>query len=244
MRKEAKVIMLPTDQASNIQKVGDTLIYYTEPTKAQLGCYLSQHLYLTSDEEIKEGDWFLNRWWSKENDYYVNSIKKLHRNRESDTQGYCVYDEETYNEYHLMPDECFKIIATTDKSLTIRASREDKIVNPEVYEKPLAQIPQSFIEAYVKAEGKIDKVMVEYRDVLSCSKGDNCPKHTGSGEQCLGTLSETQKLILREDNTVSIHKIKEEMYTREQVVELIKKCNTDFLINPESDWDKWIEENL
>lgn len=60
MKNTVKVIMLPTEDKSNL--INDKAIglqYNSIPLNNTLG-YNPQHLYFTSDEEIKEGDWCIN----------------------------------------------------------------------------------------------------------------------------------------------------------------------------------------
>lgn len=93
------------------------------------------HLYFLSDEEIKEGDWYISA---------MKSIISQHNGTEK------------------LPDGWKKIIATTDKSLvdTIHNPAEEF---KHIWELP--QPSQSFIEKYVEEYNKgnvITEVMVEY----------------------------------------------------------------------------------
>ena len=56
MKNTVKVIMLPTEDKSNLINDKAIGLQYNSNT---LG-YNPQHLYFTSDEEIKEGDWCIN----------------------------------------------------------------------------------------------------------------------------------------------------------------------------------------
>lgn len=78
--KKSKIVMLPTEKASQIQRKNNlicstgltqqdiyripkegTLNYYSAPIKYEDNQYWkSQHLYFLSDEEIKAGDWAIN----------------------------------------------------------------------------------------------------------------------------------------------------------------------------------------
>lgn len=113
MKKECFAILLPTKDISKlaicydgIKDDGSTLLeesvmqqphingglgmfFYTQ--KAQY-----QHLYICSNEEIKEGDWY---YFTKDNQIHKHlGIKPLHG-----------HDS----------DKCFKIIATTDNNLKL-----------------------------------------------------------------------------------------------------------------------------
>lgn len=102
-----------------------------------------QHLYIVSDEEIKEGDWCL-----------IDG-KHLHKNVENDA----LY----------LKEHCKKIIATTDESLNEKSepvfkgmSGIHEIWKNEITQIGIPSIPNDFLQAYVKAQGKgFEKVLVE-----------------------------------------------------------------------------------
>ena len=52
------IYVIPTDKPSRLVKIKDNL-FYTTTENIPGGVY--QHIYITSDEEIKEGDWFLSK---------------------------------------------------------------------------------------------------------------------------------------------------------------------------------------
>jgi len=132
MKKTVKVVMLPTEKASSLY-LNKAELKYTGEEKIALG-NTNQHLYLVSDDEIKEGDWFLHP---------DNVVIKA--NSQSDHKVY----------------RCKKIIATTDKSLdnVEDCSPKDGSANIKLVSR-LPQIPKSFVEQYVKAP--IDEVELEY----------------------------------------------------------------------------------
>ena len=61
MKKEAKVHMLPTEDKtairynSSLKIISKDISDYGVDNNDYISC---QHLYVTTDEEIKEGDWF------------------------------------------------------------------------------------------------------------------------------------------------------------------------------------------
>ena len=103
--KRAKVVMLPTNQQTKY------LMVYSDVEKTKGKLILNglkndeykeyQHLYIISDDEIKEGDWFIND---------LNQIKKC---ISRDTEGYIDFE----GGFNTKPSSCKKIIATTDTSL-------------------------------------------------------------------------------------------------------------------------------
>ncbi len=130
-----------------------------------------------------------------------------------------------------------KVIATTDIDIGL----------------PL--IPDSFIQDYVKVEGKIDEVMVEWDDEIYigtfCQKCNN--KHLTKTKFCEYCNHDKfnheykKGVETRSDNTVIIHQTK--TYTREEVKSLIFRCilehkEFDSFAEHCKNVTKWIEENL
>jgi hypothetical protein len=102
--------------------------------------YELYHLYITSDDEIKEGDWFYSA------DYNVIDQLKTNGN---------IYE-----------NNCKKIIATTDKELWTKSkiTGSDSFLNS-----PLPQPSESFIQTYIESYNKgevIKEVMVEYENIF------------------------------------------------------------------------------
>ena len=139
MKKRTKVIMLPTDKASDIHLglEGGHLggyIYYKNGKLAEERTQ-PQHLYFTVDEEPKDGEWVIE-----------TSNKNL----------ISQFSEQSLNQRSM---GCRKIIATTD-ILRIKEVDSFEFGNPQD-EYYVPQIPQSFIEEYCR-KGGIDEVDVEY----------------------------------------------------------------------------------
>ena len=96
--------------------------------------YKLHHLYFTSDDEIKEGDWWVN---------IVN--KYIHQRK---------YSDRFHQENKQVKRDCKKIIATTNPEL-------ERSINKALgVTQLLSQIPQSFIEFYVK--NPVETVELEY----------------------------------------------------------------------------------
>jgi hypothetical protein len=227
---KAKVHMLPTDKTSDIisdyngQPIPYTL--QSEPSILTEGYF---HLYITTDEEIKEGDWLINiKPWSMK---IIQATKMIEisekQNIDEDMESFAI-DED-------MESFARKIIATTDPELR-RIIKEDiyddtglKLATVPKYrnQKILPQIPQSFIEEYCKAGG-IDEVLVEWEIVIG------------------GDVLDRPKL--NPNNTIIIHPVEEKMIPLSEVKELIKKYNSDLFtaqtMELPFDGNKWIEENL
>jgi hypothetical protein len=215
--KKCKVVMLPTNEKANLHLLGNEL-GYTKISNSNPLCK-QYNFYITSDDEIKEGEVvpYIMCW--KDGSYELcnsnNSIRK---------------SKLTYAK---------KIIATTDSSLKIikHIPWSKELESPYDVEKGypkellLPQPSKSFIEAYVKAynEGNpITEVMVEYDNHLPDTDND------------FGTP------VIKKDNTITIRKIKDS-WSREEVLTLISKYQNDLGDNcPGIDYEitKWIEQNL
>lgn len=155
MFKKCKVVMLPTNQKAPIEKqIGSSRIDLFIGFANDKNDYIPnhersfkqfQHLYILSDDEIKENDWCINR-----NLDTIYQIKAIVGNLEN----------------------WIKIIATTDLSLgynDILSIRQRKgLTNHYPTFKPLPSIPQSFIKKYVSEYNKgnqITDIFVEYEEI-------------------------------------------------------------------------------
>jgi len=177
--KKAQVIFLPTEKESNITKHGDSLFIGSGKLNPLYKEFKHQHLYITSDEEIKKGDWY----------YSSNGIIEATKE-----------DQDIY--HHTIksgfPSSWEKIIATTDSNLKIETSIGNQ---GSVMYNPLPQPSQSFIEAYVKAynEGEIiTEVLVEYEEIQTrpyFGEKDDI-------DECFGLI-----LKITKDNTITIHPV-------------------------------------
>lgn len=190
---KAKVHRLPTEDSSCLHHIPKMNMFTmtTNPARKDIIAgdeYVEQqHLYITTDEEINEGDWF----YYNHNGGVIGQYKKG------------------------MGEIDGKIIATTDPKLIIKTTRLEKITNPGVYEKQLPQIPQSFIEEFCKAGG-IDEVLVEVEnyEILKARRlGVN--SHLDAINSINSSIFPQPKL--NPDNTIIIHPVKEKMYTLKQI---------------------------
>lgn len=144
--KECEVVMLSTEKASNIGvcikdmsdiKIG-TIEYFGSSMFMSLEYWQPQHLYITSNDEIKDGDWYVR--------LFDNLLFKA-----------C--SQSDHNVY-----ESKKIIATTNTTLKIDSLLDIHSIPTQFIEegKQLPRPSNEFIQSYIKANGKgFDKVLVE-----------------------------------------------------------------------------------
>lgn len=142
-KQEFKVVMLPTEKASIIHLWNNGIKETIETCELEYSnTRNTQHLYIISNDEIKEGDWFIN---------------ELHQLFQCNGQ----IKPSIYSDG--------KIVATTDFSL--RYNTND-LMRGEVqgkYPTGIFNIPTSFIQAYIKVYNEGNPItgvcleMEEYR---------------------------------------------------------------------------------
>ncbi len=156
MKKEFKIIMLPTQKSNN---VGDIVMRPSDKRLAIINILttgdsqetINQHLYVISDDEIKEGDWYYNS--------QVNIIIQTTKDTIDKVGGLRVFER-----------SCKKIIATTDKSLKIDDRDYNSLGKSNLM--PLPQIPESFIKHYIEEYNKgniITTIELENGDINDLS---------------------------------------------------------------------------
>lgn len=155
-RKRCKVVMLKAKGNSHIWNnvswnnhkiVDDMLVYNPKETRELANLkgvqIIPRHLYIVSDDEIKEGDWVYN----EKNPTYGKVFQ-------------CVVDNETG--IYKGPSGFKKIIATTDKSLLRDKDKVDYFKEyVPIGDMYLPSPSADFIKKYCEAGG-IDEVDVEY----------------------------------------------------------------------------------
>jgi len=241
--KKCQVLLLPTNEKA---KIGEYALMLNSATgiKAYLSCGIiqreeaynmkceKQHLYILSSEEIKEGDWYM---YCHFGEWIISNSRETLKN-------------ETNTLENLNKDDYFKkIIATTDFELRT----PDSGMKAGYYMKdstPLPRPSDDFIKAFVEKQGKIDKILVEYKEPYNKLVGSKIGSNIGHF-----TLTEENKyrLKINPDNTINIKPIKDS-WNREEVIELMTKAfYTDCRVwkNKYQDWEEvdfneWIEKNL
>jgi hypothetical protein len=233
--KRVQVIMLPTERhtykkLNSIRLFNDKLQQdsYTEnfhsntPMKTSLPI---QHLYLISDDEIKEGDWYYNSLY---NTIHQCNNKERHRTV-------------IYLNNKLEKVRCKKIIATTDKLLQSKQviGRDSiGIIYNELYlPRPSQQFIEKYIESYNKGE-VITDVLVEYENIKFTELDAN-------SKEMWNFVSKLK--INYKDHIITIKKLKDS-WNKEEVKTLIRKAITETnkvgVRNIPMEYNKWIEENL
>jgi len=253
MLKKAQVIMLPTEQNPTSLSIGNKskiAEYHQFLFRKKEGIYNNhtfQHLYIISDDKIKEGDWF-----------YDLETKKVYQ--QSGALSTRVVMSSHYSHYI---DNCKKIIATTDTSLTFVSSLHD-INYMKDCKYNLPQPSQQFITKYIEEYNKgniITDVLVEYGE----KSNEDIQKELGifghdegllesEYNEYIKTNSIDKLKINPKDNTITIKKLKDS-WNREEIEQLLHQIVNDShclpikIKVPSSNncalfSTKWIKDNL
>lgn len=174
MKKTFKVVMLSSDNEVYPHLIlttgSDKLMKYNgDYGLLNKEIYVNQHLYIISDEDIKEGDW-------------------------------CI---DSYNQIHQFVDLKFaglgsakfsKIVATTDISIGTNGANVRMSM-------PLPQLPESFIQAYIKAYNE-SKPITEVDLEIESKRVYNDPDIRKADFEYKDIIK------TRPDNTVIVHQSK------------------------------------
>ncbi len=250
--KKCKIVMLPTEKAENsLLLCNNKELRYVKGYFTQE--YLksenrkSYHLYIISDDEIKEGDWCI-----KETSMFTEKF---------------IIQAKGYGDINSTTALWRKIIATTDNSLFV--TQQNDHLGQAIIQLP--QPSESFIQKYVEEHNKgnvITDVMVEYQ----AYRKDGCPfylqpngllqAHDEHGWETLDVKDAEFKLKVDKNNTITIKKIKDS-WNKEELQVFKNSLNNNHLEfiyermihvhkeNPNYDYMlkfkeivKWIENNL
>lgn len=243
MKKKCQVVMLPIDNADKAiiqkQSVGKLLLEYSNKffTQEYLKSIYAKsfHLYIVSDDEIKEGDWFIG---------CVNGITKPYKHKLVGGFLPILYPKDK------------KIIATTDISLTYH-NKTPVGENLNGLHKQLPQIPDWFINNYCANNG-IDEVNVKYElmydntIITTLILVNNYPFINWNDEEIqvnwedINTLlkvTQQNEVVLEE---IVLEEIEEKLYTRDEVTSLLIKLTEEVYGDKAGilGYEDWIEENL
>lgn len=171
---DAKVVMLATDKAENSLirdyrgKLSYHRIYLTQEYLRDGLNSKSFHLYITSNEEIKESDWYL---------YYMDDKPDLMQCQDEAEAFRC-------NNHFSIKHICRKIIATTDSSLT-KTIKQTILGDNGDWEKKLPQPSKEFIQLFIESYNKgevITDVLVEAEELNYIKNGGGSYKLVSAEE--------------------------------------------------------------
>ena len=209
-RKNHQILMLPTKEANAEEQLclipNDGLYWVshiTDPISNEKGIY--QHLYILSDDEIIAGD------------YYVSKTKRGNIIFKCDGgEGLDSYYVDNYitgtpidNTCRMSKenDKCFKIVASTDKSIT-----------------PYSLVAMLFVIKYVNAYYDGKTIIDVYLEMVPEMSEGWVPSYNNPDNSGCDTPSEpTGNMLIKTDNDgyVIIH-LEDRMYTTEEAKQLIQ----------------------
>jgi hypothetical protein len=204
--KKCKVAMLTTKKQAKLAISYSKLHKYGEYSTMISSEFVFKHLYVTSKDEIKKGDWVLYDVSAYDNPSYELYFLGKIRDTSEVGQANCHYIIEKNKSYGARCawhcEDCKKVIATTDASLN------------------LPTIKQSFIDKYItqyNAGNSINNVLVEYYEEIHNPKYDIwIPK-------------------LNSNNEITIKKAKN-CWNEEEIIALLEKYNLDLSDDNLIDW--------
>lgn len=120
-----------------------------------------QYVYITTDEEPKDGDWCLHPKFGVRQVISDEKVMSAVENREAiDMPQHCSVSAAKL--YHK------KIISSTDESLTIITAKYSSNGFDKTLTKPLPQPSQAFKESYTKANGVgFEEVLIEVEEFIT-----------------------------------------------------------------------------
>ena len=214
--QEAQVVMLATMNKSNLycNKKSNILSLRKYQDKPLNDSIINQHLYITSNEEIKEGDWFI-------------IDNKIHQCIGHYNHYICIKKDGS----SILPINCKKIIATTNETLylTFNNGKTDlKFVLP----KPSDSFIFKYIEEYNKGN-IISDVLVEYKlnqykfmSTLCTTKEKEYALKVDSNNTI--TIKKIKTTYTQEEIDILIEKatsLLAKSYTKEQVKTLLQQLS-------------------
>ena len=247
--KEAKVVLLPTKDYTNINMLidpkGNTgLVYAHDHSGSTLNC---QHLYFVIDEEIKVGDYFI----AHNIDVFqckaiINDTPYLHT--------------KVTAPFHRK--DCKKVVASTDKTLKIFTNRgrhememfdrsgEPYPKNPIGWYRTLPNPFENFVKDYCKFNG-IDTVKLAWIEEV---KSIDCKKtQQGMGKECTIPSCTCPRIVNQPDvdrnNTVIVYYSKQDSWNKEEVEKLCRAAYEEGRIKGYHDIpsilsEEWLRKNL
>lgn len=204
---------------------------------------LTRHLYVTSDEEIREGD---------EGSYILHpSTNTVLRIKQFLTDGIVCMNTNNSLEHGLGINykQWRKIVATSDKDLII-SKVPDQLATEMYFDdsfKPngIALIPQDLKQYFADNQGKVKEIMVEFEPIehlptcgtsyRGCDPKCNYQRFVGKGSV----------LKLTPQGEIIWRSVEEKMYTREEIIKIFHNTFRSFrdrTITIEN-WTEWFDKH-
>lgn len=234
MKKTFKVVMLPTKKASLFNLDKDKLKRSINPIgNGYNGTYMPQHLYIISDEEIKEGDYYILRPESK--------IKQ------------------SWNTLPINPREWVKIEASTDKQLSEDYKRYEPHHLPQIDEsfiqeyikaynegKPITEVDLEMVNPFHQNDDLTQKEIEKMWFIKTNPDNTVIIHKSNELDKILKNANPLNKEIVELEYQIS------QMYTKDDVIKLIESKINEYTNGAECDieynalfnFKDWIQDNL
>lgn len=230
LKRKCQVVMLAAEGYGALTLRNDGILIYSYSAKANIQ-YINQHLYILSDEEIKEGEWCFEVHNGK-------SLAPSNTPKFKDKIGNIWWLRKMNMNCTAGDMECKKIIATTDLNLwnKCRINNSTCFLNSPLPQ-PSPQFIQKYIEEWNKGN-KIEWINVEYEEYF---EEDTSKPYTKDGGQPAIIF---QQLRVDRNNYITITKVKDS-WNREEVITKLRDMFLDIHEgNYKEGLNKWIEQNL
>lgn len=218
IKKECQIVLLfHSRNSGSITQNRHTgkLSYGSSPSSAD-----NRHLYILSDDKIKEGDWCLYNLGLTFGKEPRRVIKYTYSQDGKTVNGY-----EFENGKKGSKSESKKIIATTNPDISIDKECELYRTYSESYKHMLPTISGEFLQEYVK--NPVDKVLVDYEEINKDWSKETKMIMEGYGDNPKNFQNTFFQPKVSSDNTISIsfieddwEDIKEEIY--ENVIDKLR----------------------
>lgn len=201
MKRKCQVYALPTEKASSLIKhlYKENHFEYVPNQKSVIGqtqYFSCHHLYFTTDEKIKEGDWALNTY-NNQSIFKVLKVTEHGYDGQKPNDEHCIYG---------LGKTLVKIVATTNSELW--GNHVPGHITADFT--GIAHIPEDFVQAFVRENGNIQEVYLEYEDNSADIYSHADPYYTWPK--------------LRSNGTVRISPVVKQTYTLESVKEIAFKA--------------------
>lgn len=235
LRRKCKVHALPTEKANEYFKKGQLMLVPSniiankgewqicgrdDKFSNNNSCFTAHHLYFTSDEQIKQGDW-----------YTVTSTaqtKASHLRKCKEIKDKYIVDEETNSSVY--KHCCEKVVATTNPELWKQFVPDYSGWGESYWTDGVDRIAKDFVEAFVDEQGIWEVAL----DSFSIKEHDKEGEFVG-----WKTIYKTNS-----SHAVVVHRVKEKRYSRKEVLEILQNYESQNWVNKKlvKEWNKKVRE--
>ena len=163
--------LIQTDKPTGLFESKSGVLHYSIMNKVRTGLLAGYHIYITSDEEIKEDDWGL---------YGEESVMQVKSSYDNDMSGEDIWLADSLNGCAANKDDCKKIILTTDPDLIADGVQEidgdfleQFVQNPTCEEVDILKLPSINGWSYIIMKRVLPLDNEDFREEPKCT----CKEH-------------------------------------------------------------------